>query len=203
MADLSINQLASETRKAVLGAGYSFGIADDVARAVQWLAGFTVVASEELAEFVTTPRKAQPETPVIKDATSLMADRQEGQGLDLCDVMAAIDYCEGYDMRHIHLVGLRYPVLSCGLLAMRAAPPFGQFFDASGAMLSQICRSAPSELRLEVHDFVPNHPTSWPPRIVIDDGAYQVLKDFAWKTYVPSSEQSRAAGAGAGLNDND
>ena len=203
MADLSINQLASETRKAVLGAGYSFGIADDIARAVQWLAGFSIIASDELAEFVKTPRKAYGKMPIMQDGAILMADEGADKGLDLCDVMAAIDYCEAYDMRHIHLVGLRYPMVSCGILAMRAAPPFGQFFDSEGSMLSQICRAASSELRLDVRDFVPDRPANWPARIVIDDGAYQVLKDFAWKTYVPSSEQSRTAGAGAGLNDND
>jgi hypothetical protein len=38
---------------------------------------------------------------------------------------------------------------------------------------------------------------------VIEDDAYAMLKRCAFETYVPSSDQSRAAGAGAGLNDND
>ena len=40
-------------------------------------------------------------------------------------------------------------------------------------------------------------------RAVISDHDYEKLNALAFKTYAPSTEASRIAGAGAGLNDND
>ena len=208
MAILSVNQLVSETRKAFLGKGYSFGQADDVARAIEWLAGFGHVPSDEITHLLDAPQEGAPMCPQMQ-GTSLI---QKGH-LGLVDVMAALDFYEAYEAEALVLSGLSYRVISCALIARRAAPPLGQFVDEKGAMLSVICQDltrqditrqdAPFTLSLRRCDFIADSPSAWPARITIEEGAYQMLKRCAFETYVPSSDQSREAGAGAGLNDND
>ena len=198
MASLSVNQLISETRKAALGKGYSFGQADDIARALEWLAGFGHVPSDEISRLLDAPQEEAPLRPQIEGATLM----QKGT-LGLVDVMAALDFYEAYEAKALSLSQLCYPVISCGLIAKRAAPPLGQFVDAQGVMLSKIYSTTPASLDLHNAAFTPDSPRAWPARIVIEDDAYAMLKRYAFETYVPSSDQSRAAGAGAGLNDND
>ena len=198
MADLSVNQLVSEARKAALGKGYSFGQADDIARAIEWLAGFGHVPSDEITRLLEAPPEGVPLCPQRQNQTLI----QEGQ-IGLVDVMAALDFYEAYEAEALQLSKLSYPAISCGLIAKRASPPLGQFVDETGAMLSVICQDAPDILTLRRCDFTADAPSAWPPRITIEDEAYQMLKRCAFETYVPSSDQSREAGAGAGLNDND
>lgn len=198
MAQLSVNQLISEARKAALGKGYSFGQADDIARAIEWLAGFGYVPSDEIIRLLDAPQEGAPLRPIRQKQTII----QEGQ-LGLVDVMAALDFYEAYDARALVLSALSYPAISCGLIAKRASQPLGQFVDENGAMLSMICQDAPAMLSLRGTDFTADVPHAWPARILIEDAAYQMLKRCAFETYVPSSDQSRSAGAGAGLNDND
>ena len=198
MVSLSVNQLISETRKAALGKGYSFGQADDIARAMEWLAGFGHVPSDEIARLLDAPQEDTPQRPQMQEACLV----QQGQ-IGLVDVMAALDFYDAYQAEALLLSQLIYPVISCGLIARRAALPVGQFVDEKGAMLSVICQDAPTNLTLYRTDFITDSPARWPARISIDADAYQMLKRCAYETYVPSSDQSRAAGAGAGLNDND
>ena len=211
MAILSVNQLVSETRKAMIGKGYSFGVSDDIARAIEWLAGFGVVPSDELVRLVQAPVEERVQKPEIAGTTI----SQRGRAVGIYDVMAALDFCEAYEAAELAISGLIYPVISCGLIAKRATPPLGQFVDAAGQNLSQICQMPQMQEAQEAQEMgrpdlilqrVPFRPYAlhrWPARITIDDAAYQMLKTIAFETYVPSSDQSRAAGAGAGLNDND
>ena len=48
MPSLSVNQLVSETRKAMIGKGFSFGVADDIAFAVGHLARYDIAPSAEI-----------------------------------------------------------------------------------------------------------------------------------------------------------
>ena len=182
----------------MLGKGVHFGVADDVARATQWLSAHGFVPSDELLALMNADDRAVPARPVIADGTIT----QEG-ALSLADVMAGLDFCEAFEAVHFSLKGLLYPHLSLALIALRATPPEGRFALDEGAMLSSLIGTAPRALDLMRTAYRDDVPKAWPARITIDDACYEMLKKRAFETYVPSSEKSRAAGAGAGLNDND
>ena len=90
-----------------------------------------------------------------------------------------------------------------GACLLRQAPHFGSFTDDQGGTLQDICMHAPSDITLTLQPFHRPAMPIWPARVMIDDITYQQLKNAAFQTYVPSSDSSREAGAGAGLNDND
>ena len=197
MTQLSVNQLVSETRKAMLGKGYGFGASDDVARAIEWLAGFTIIPSDELLHLMHTPGEGRPDAPDVTDDRLIL--RQAG----IHDMLAGLDYAEAHEAQVLQLINLQYPLISIGLTALRATPPVGQFLPEDDTPLSVLCQNLPDEIILYHHAYERDVPAQWPARISIDERCYKVLKQMAFETYVPSSEQSRAAGAGAGLNDND
>ena len=203
MKHLSVNQLVSETRKAMVGKGYGFGVADDVARALEWLAGFHIVPSDELRALMQAPCEGPPVAPHIDVNRLIIA--QAG----IHDMLAGLDFAEAHEVQFLQLLSPLYPLISLGLLALRASPPVGQFLPKDGASLSSLCTDisdhgkSDDEIGLAYHSYHKDSPAHWPARISIDESCYEMLKQMAFETYVPSSEQSRAAGAGAGLNDND
>ena len=197
MIQLSVNQLVSETRKAMLGKGYGFGASDDVARAIEWLAGFNIIPSDELLDLMHAPCEGRP------DAPDVTGDRLIIRQARIHDMLACLDCAEAHEAQALQLINLQYPLINIGLTALRATPPMGQFLPEDGTPLSVLCQKLPDEIILYHHAYERDMPAQWPARISIDERCYEMLKKMAFETYVPSSEQSRAAGAGAGLNDND
>lgn len=206
MIALSVNQLVSETRKAMLGKGNSFGVADDISRAIEWLASFEHVPSDELYRYLSNPQDNTPQRPHHEDGEiSLAGD------IGLLDVMAVLDFAGAYQAGTLTLSGLIYPMISLGLIALRAAPPTGSYHDNTGQALSALVRTINDKPAARLSDTISLHhrpyhkdvPAAWPGRVLIEARSYDLLKKMAYETYVPSSELSRAAGAGAGLNDND
>lgn len=195
---LSVNQLTAETRKAALGKGASYGMADDIARAVEWLAHQGFVPCTELSSYLDAPLEDEPKQPKISDDAITVS----GQ-LGLADVAAGLDYIEAFPRQALCLTDMRYPCLSLALAYLRQAPHFGSFTDDQGCTLQDICMHAPSDITLTLQPFHRPATPIWPARVMIDDITYQQLKNAAFQTYVPSSDSSREAGAGAGLNDND
>ena len=199
MISLSVNQLVSETRKAILGKGYSFGMAEDIAASVQWLAGFGIIPHDELSQLMVGKIMPQAVRPFIQEDTLHMSGEAS-----LNDILAALDFCEAFNVHTLCCETLSYPYMSLALMALRASPPLGQFTSQDGTSLSALCISGIGrDIVLTLSAYKPDIPASWPARIHIDEACYKQLKQMAYETYVPSSEQSRAAGAGAGLNDND
>ena len=198
MAVLSVNQLVSETRKAVLGKGYSFGIAEDIARAIQFLTRYDIVPDDDVMRFLSAPVEEGGQQP----QHSGKIVRQTAP-CTVTDVVAALDYYEALEADELQLSGLLYPRLSCGLIGKSATPLVGQFSDKTGALVSHIAKQASESLILYRTPYTPFDVVQAPMRVAIAEPAYDMLKHYAFQTYVPSSAQSRAAGAGAGLHDND
>jgi len=200
--DLSINQLVSETKKAVCGKGYDFGIALDIAKAVEILAPYPFDLSSALTDFLKN-EDSKPCNISVKDEQAITVSGCAG----LLSVIGAMDLFLSKDYQSLSFEEVQNPCLSLGLIAMRQSPYFGSFGLPSGISISQMLQQGQflglQSVVIEKTAFAPLPMTDWPARISIDDEAYELLKTFAHKTYVPSSEASRAAGAGAGLTDND
>ena len=195
---LSVNQLVAETRKACLGKGVSFGMADDIAKAVQILAQHHIVPEQELVSYLNAPLESAPQMPLY-----------EGHALHLtgivglADIVAALDFVAAYQAKTLMISSMSYPRLSLGLLIVFQAPHIGSFQDQKGQLISSLFATSADSLLLNVTDYRAMAPQNWPARITLSSAAYETLKTHAFETYVPSSDQSRSAGAGAGLNDND
>ena len=198
MPSLSLNQLVSETRKAMLGKGFSFGVADDIAFAVGHLARYDIAPSAEIIHLLQAPLKNTPQPVSVEDDAIITQSDS-----DIADVMAAIDLADAYAASRLVLIGLLYPQLSLSLIALRQSPPTGSWAGQDGVPLDHFFTPSHNDITLYRNSFLPEAQSDWPARIDIDQDAYDLLKEFAHHTYVPSSAKSREAGAGAGLNDND
>lgn len=205
---LSVNQLVSETRKACLGKGVSYGMADDIAKAVQLLARHQIVPQTELVAFLQAPLEVTARAPDITDKSATLSGK-----IGLLDVATMLDFVAGFQVQKMELSGLLYPVLSHGLIALSQNPAVGSFTDETGKdeatpdkagpLLLQMPTLARDSLSLRLTHFQRQPEISWPARVSICASAYETIKAYAHESYVPSSQLSRDAGAGAGLNDND
>lgn len=198
LVELSVNQLVSETRKACLGKGVSFGIADDIAKAVQLLANHNVVPEKELVAYLQAPLETAPQTPHIQGHNMSLSGT-----VTITDMLSALDFMVAYRAKNIVISGLCYPCLSLGLFALAQNPHVGTFYDHEGKMIPAFWQTKADKMTLIRHDYTPPSKVRWPLRVSLSSGGYTRIKSYAYQSYVPSSQLSRDAGAGAGLNDND
>ena len=204
----SDNELEMTLRKAVLGAGYKFGTAVDVARAGVWLSRRGVDGIEAiLVALRSEPAAVKLERvngePVISAAKAIAA------GPAAVDLAIAADAAT-----HVRLDDVDSPNLVLGLAGV-AAGDFSQRFtlDCDGTSLEIDCnttslQAVPSDcsrMKLavggtEVCQRVTKHSVE---ALLVDDESWSTIERLAARTYVPASEASRARGAGAGLVDTD
>ena len=199
--EISVNQLVSESKKAVCGKGYDFGLALDIAKAFELLAIHKFDITSSIISFLT-------QDDAVHDRLLTTADELHVKGTSgALSVIGAMDLFLSRDFKKLTFDNLQNSDLSLGLIAMRQSPYFGSFALSTGAGLSDVLdrqTTLPSkDVSVVKTSYQAGRDSSWPARIHIGDEGYELLKAFAHKTYVPSSEASRAAGAGAGLTDND
>lgn len=198
---LSANQLYAELKKAFCGAGYDFASADDIAQAGQYMAQRGHDISHEVSA-------ALDEGYLMAKPPSKGGDSwQLPSPATLPDMLAGRDFYLSDDSLSLHCEALCYPLLSHGLMALAQSPYFGSFATADGPRLTALCEGQdkiiPQSLMLRKAAFQASTTLSVPVRVAVSDNCYELIAHYAYKTYVPSSEASRAAGAGAGLTDND
>ena len=123
-----------------------------------------------------------------------------------------MDYLIAGQADEIEMEMPHYPYLCLGLVGMRQSSHFGSFGIVANGDDAQpnIAEYLADKTLLKESRYVivkqPFHPEKrplFPARITVDKNAYEVIGSFAFRNYVPSSQASRLAGAGAGLNDND
>ncbi|WP_181181662.1 DUF3726 domain-containing protein [Mesorhizobium sp. B3-1-6] len=192
MIDLSLNEVETLSTKAARGAGFSWGLAEDIGRAARRIAvedgnwGLAMLSLAENAQSFVAPDPARAarwrkgeadkpaETPLcpIRTAALLLDNPLPASALPL----AIID------------VGL--PIWLDAMLrrsAMRMARPVGPVTRADVVI----------ERRPEIEQ-----PASGR-RGAIDERTLAALNSFAARTYVPESEGSRVRGAGGGRVDDE
>lgn len=161
---LSMNEFADGVRKAAVGAGLPWGLADDLAAACLHVAaggGDGAAAALAALEDGRLPREA----PAALDRAAC-----------------------GETVRLPHRGQAE---LAIGF-ARAAAREYGIGFlmEEDDAALTIRAGGAPP-------------PPPALPRVIADDDDWRRIGALAARTYVPSTEESRARGAGAGLTDND
>ena len=203
----SLAEIEAQCRKAARGAGCPWGIAEEAGKAARWLAAYGLPGPEALAALLEEPRgcacagcdsKAAPHC-ALSLGTSL-GDRAHriiaGGGITLNEVarpllllphIGRIAEASGQTLS-LEWEGFRALAMPEGIALHRAEslnPPLVALVNCA------LCDAEPVLIRPGIGSRI------------VEPAAWERLGTLAHRTYVPASEASRAAGAGAGLTDND
>lgn len=211
----SLNELETETKKAIRGAGLSWGLSEEGAKAVRWFAAHGADALPALRDILERHDRHALATNFDVDATGRWQASQP-----ICPIVlgsAICDFSNGLRSRPI----VAGPVAQPGLLiafAARAARVLKRplrlelgdhavFLSASGdpvGGLPAIAGADQATIRCEVttSTLAQVRPASTH-GVSLDPASMASLSTYGHRTYVPASERSRREGAGAGLLDND
>lgn len=207
----SLNEIQSLARKAARGAGFSWGLADEAGIAVRLLQAANAPGARALAQYLET-----------LDAEASSGSSSLGMILDdraSCPIAlgaSLMDGGVGFDRLPCHV---RQPLLLVPAIAFAAGRDCLRITwegaeicvdAASGTPSILIGNSQTSALladealcACEKIAKLPGEAVSVTRIADEEKSVIERLEKFAHRTYAPATEQSRLAGAGAGLSDND
>lgn len=215
----SLNEIASLSKKAARGAGYDWGLADEAARAVRWLAARQLPGPEALARLLMLQDGADIGGLVPLDVQGNWA----GSSGHLCPIAAGAtlsDCAFLMDAGHeISMSNVRIPLLLLPFVAdvaCQCSVPteirFGDRSCATDGISLQTSQLAAAKDLARASDLAQvtiaiSAETGFDRDPVIRGSmsgeTYAGLNRFAGRTYAPATESSRLLGAGAGTSDND
>lgn len=211
----SMNEVESTAKKAARGAGYSWGLAEDVAKGTRWLCAHRFQGCEALEALLSR-----------NDGVTLSEKRPQVSGTtwrsssnELCPILSGTAYsdfaAELKDMT-ISLESVYQPILFLPF-ASSAARQIGSpvtvtwhdfvlVTDGNRASIerhaarphTKIADLLTVQVTGKIGNEIPRTSRAEP-----SAEAWQSLNQFAHRTYAPATEQSRLSGAGAGTTDND
>lgn len=213
---VSLAEIDAMGLKAARGAGYSWGLAEEAGRAARWLAAYRLCGPEALSALLAA---------VHGDPTAHAPKREAGRwfatggrlcpialGASLSDRAEAIAAGEAVQAEAVLYPLLLLPFLSRAardlhccfqlqgdgfrLLAIAEGPSCSDWQRLGDCHQSDLTLTRASARAEDVRQ----HGWRGYP---IAAAVWQDLGQWAHRTYVPASEASRLAGAGAGRSDND
>jgi hypothetical protein len=215
----SLNEVEAEVRKAARGAGFSWGLAEETGWAARFLAAHEWLC---LAALIALFEWRQGR------AHALVAPIVEGpvwhaRGGPLCAITAGSAWqdfanasmlSEPVEFRMVSAPALLAPFIAAS--ARRLAQPLALRFPSATLSFSgnrtwltgsraALSGTAAEAVTVDALEALPSGPACAITfgGIQIDDRSWSRLAEYAARTYVPSSADSRLYGAGAGLLDND
>ena len=209
---VSLNEVEGLVLKACRGAGTSWGIAEDAAQAARWLATRNIDWDRSLLEVLR-------HQPTLSRPTLVGSALEPVRSGLLCPlhVGAAVSDLAGLHPRLA--IGPALEPIWLLPFAYRHARPSRQvvvsWTDGSARLApdSDACDSLiavrhliPQPMTVTVVEaaaWATASPAPSAKGVTVDPEVWRALDSLAAKTYVPASLQSRLAGAGAGLSDND
>ncbi|WP_306045647.1 DUF3726 domain-containing protein [Nioella sp. MMSF_3534] len=208
----SLNEIEALSRKAARGAGYSWGLAEEAGRAVRWLEARGLPGAQALVDHLKRVDG--------QDLASFTPDADDWTAPDgtACPILAGTmlaDGMAGSGPDPITLPDLASPLLLLPFLSWMAT---AQGRTVGIGVADTAVTLSPEGTLTQTKD-IPS-PVSAPVtlRFGVDPAGDTVaeglrsacsadtvaaLNSFAHRTYAPATEESRLAGAGAGLTDND
>lgn len=214
----SLNELEVETKKAIRGAGLSWGLAEDGGKAVRWLAARGVDPLPALSDVLARHDRRQHITSTFE----LTATGRYTAGAPICPITLGVTLCDHADRlatRAFVAGPVARPLLLAPFVAT-AARILGRSLqlEMDGQTIVLNVRGDPSgdlssldipvgaDIRcVAIADRLPISEViaASTHGIETDADAWACLGCYVKRTYVPASERSRREGAGAGLIDND
>ncbi len=222
MIDYSLNELASRAKLSARGAGYSWGMAEEVSRAVYWLAHHNLPHCSMLLPLLN---QIDSSVNIMDTLPKALGENYYAQGEYLCPIAAGCALSDSFDIKARESKVLMTDVLSPELLlpfvadiAQRCETIIvlefnnenlatdGVHIKTSSSNLYEVEKASTLLCRVagagEV-EFTGLHVPERKTRAVVSEDVWKALGVYAHNTYAPASERSRELGAGAGLNDND
>ena len=205
----SFNEIFTTVRKASVGAGCPFGMAEDIGRAAVWLHRNGIAGTEAaLAALEDVPQGSA--LPAADGSVLVFRDARAA----VC-ATGAIDMLVAGSVREIGLRNTDAPMLVVGLAGARAVQDDLSFrlvvggavvaVDGSARGLDSLTVSPGMDLNIALADGqtdrVPESQPTAPARV--DEVAWSRCEQLARRTYVPATEESRLKGAGGSHTDND
>ncbi|MDI3336693.1 DUF3726 domain-containing protein [Defluviimonas aestuarii] len=209
----SLNELEAMSRKAARGCGLSWGLAEEAGRASRWLAEHGLPAPRLLADLLVQ-NDGVAYGDLVPDCGAEPWSAHAGRlcpliaGAALSDRLQAIAPGEAIRLGRCAVPVLLLPALANGPETYVVAwdgvsvgvGPDRVTVDGSAEALS--LRETDS-VKIRRGEAAKGRTLPEKARCDIEPDAIEVLQRFAHRTYAPATEESRAAGAGAGLTDND
>jgi len=210
----SLNEIDALARKAARGAGYSWGLAEDTGRAVRWLEARNLSGAAALAAHVQAI-DGQGLTAMVPRMGPHIWMAPAGA---ICPILAGTMLTDGLaadQTAPLTLTDLRAPLLVLPFLAWMAEAEHRTItLDLAGSPLTLTAEGAAlasGPVSTPGFGTVTLHFSGLAKGILIPEGlrsgcdvkTVDLLNHFAARTYAPATEESRMAGAGAGLSDND
>jgi len=216
---VSLNQIEQTARKAARGAGYAWGLADDVGRALRWLHAYRLDGVRALAahlDCIDADAGDNPAAPVVltgvwraaagaldplltgasltDSVDALLGDAGDGDGVETAAIAhpllaAAFIICAAESDDRAFEVTWQ----GCELHCARGRVRLSGAVDATVAPFMR-CRLCDASF----HGRAPRIGES-----TVDVDAWETLQRHAGRTHVAATAASRLTGAGAGLRDND
>lgn len=220
MIPRSLNEIDSTVRKAARGAGLSWGLAEEAGKAASWLAARDLpgveLAAALLARNDGTPYEAL--VPVIE------GDRWRARSGRLCPLIAGTAVNDRAEAiaggAAVTLAAVSYPLLLLPFAGRAAEAGCGDI-EMSWSGFTAQCRAdglhivaadpdamtadeaQDVKIRATHTEAAFTHHPRTAAEITAPPAIWSRLEALAHRTYVPATEASRVAGAGAGLSDND
>ncbi|WP_292073959.1 DUF3726 domain-containing protein [Mesorhizobium sp.] len=192
MIDLSLNEVETLSAKAARGAGFSWGLAEDVGRAARRIAVEADNWSLAMLSLAEHAQSFEPPSPA-RAARWRSGEADIATGRPLCPIRTAallLDEPLPANAMPLTILDVGLPVWLDAMLrcsAMGVARP--------------MARAARADVVIERRAETEQPATSQ--RGGIDERMLAALNSFAARTYVPESERSRLRGAGGGRVDDE
>ena len=202
----SLGETAALATKAARGAGMPWGIADETGVAVSWLHAHGIPGLAALCRYLKWRDNG---------IVTQWPDRPAGAAC-YCPIALGTAYMDGAIPLTLATGTIREPVLMLPFIAKRNTDqPMQVDLGDMSIHLSKNCVFNPylnTALLISQANCTINHATDTAAMTPYEltqrvpsyfFGCVTALDEFAKKTYAPATDESRMAGAGAGLNDND
>lgn len=213
----SFNELDALVRKAARGSGLSWGLAEEAGKAARALGATEPVLLDALAEVLEAQHEGKLSTKIDADGSdwSVGADRPVNP---LVLGAAIADHAFVLSNGALHVTGavvqpsLLLPFLAAVSRQVRhpllARTDHGAISCSADGWTVDAARLLGDSIRLLAIEAAESTDEAWCAvasvgAASLPEALRQRFDRLAHLTYVPSSERSRATGAGAGLNDND
>lgn len=210
---VSIGEVQSTVMKATRGAYMSWGMAEEAGRAAAWLEtrrlpGATAAASLVDENDAIPMARLSPSDP--------FASVVKGEGR-LCPLLAGAAISDANRDDAFEVVSVAHPLLLVSFVA-QLGEGHGTDFSVTWQGVEILCGYNGLTVKGERESLLKNYVSSVKIeptiqaadavserelRADVEDKVWDLLEHYAHRTYVPASEASRIAGAGAGLTDND
>ena len=199
----SLSEIDTTSKRASRAAGFSWGVAEEIGKAIRSLELFGLYGVKNLNLYINKIGKNHPEKINKVD--------QENKNKELCPIycgVAFLDQCQKLEtLKNIKFYNVNYPILILPFIS-KASEILGKKiliqFNKSSFLMNFNKSILSKNLEKQVIDLTDEISVKFlENKNSFSDNDWKELYKLSEKTFVEESDSLKAKGAGAGLTDND